>query len=453
MNNLISADILAKYGGAVPRYTSYPTAPHFSEGVGVSMLEHSLAMLTADDHVSVYIHIPYCDRLCWFCGCHTRHTLQYGPVEAYVSSLLREIELVGQKLQEKQTIAHLHLGGGSPSMVRAADFARISNALRQRFEFDRNSEISVEIDPSDVTYDTLDGLKLLGLTRASIGVQDFDPQVQAAINRPQTYEQTRDVVAALRQIGAASLNIDALYGLPQQDADRLSRTIDKVVSLSPDRVALFGYAHIPWIKKHQRLINEADLPGTTERYSQARQASSQLSDAGYQAIGIDHFAVPGDGLARASREGNLRRNFQGYTTDNCEVLIGFGASSIGKTEAGYIQNIVATGQYSACVNSGKLPAIRGLIMSKDDKMRAHIIERLMCDYRFDYEDLQTCFGSSAALYVEEAQKLAAADVDGLCGADENGFHVNPGAESFTRIVASRFDTYLENSQFRYSKAV
>lgn len=338
-------------------------------------------------------------------------------------------------------------------MVRAVDFERISNALRQIFKFDHNSEISVEIDPSDVNEDTLNGLQQLGLTRASIGVQDFDPQVQAAINRPQSYEQTRDVVAALRKIGAGSLNIDALYGLPLQTADRLRHTIEKVVSLTPDRVALFGYAHVPWIKKHQRLINEADLPGTAERYSQARQASSQLSAAGYQEIGIDHFALPDDGLARASCEGTLRRNFQGYTTDNCNVLIGLGASAIGKTETGYVQNIVATGQYSACVQSGELPAARGLILSDDDKIRAHIIERLMCDYRFVYADLQSRFGSLAEPYLDEAQQLAAADTDDLCGEDETGFFVKPGAESFTRIVASRFDAYLKNSQFRYSKAV
>ncbi|MGI9402629.1 MAG: oxygen-independent coproporphyrinogen III oxidase [Rhizobiaceae bacterium] len=453
MTDIIPAEILAKYGDAVPRYTSYPTAPHFQDGLGGALLENSLAGLSAEDRVSVYVHIPFCDRLCWFCGCHTKHTLQYEPVEAYIDSLIEEIGIIGKKMPSKPILAQLHLGGGSPSMVRSEDFARISDALHENFNFDADTEISVEIDPSDINENALAGLKELGLTRASIGVQDFDPQVQAAINRPQTFEQTRDVVSALRGIGANSLNIDALYGLPLQSADRLEQTIDKVVSLSPDRVALFGYAHIPWIKKHQRLINEADLPGTSDRYSHARLAGSQLSAAGYEEIGIDHFALPDDALACYAREGKLRRNFQGYTTDNCSLLIGLGASSIGKTKTGYVQNIVPTGQYSQCVKSGQLPAKRGLILSEDDKIRAHIIERLMCDFHFSFADMETRFGLSALPHVEVAQKLAAEDTDGLCGADDEMFYVKYGAKSFTRIVASRFDAYLKNSQFRYSKAI
>ncbi|MEM7461470.1 MAG: oxygen-independent coproporphyrinogen III oxidase [Pseudomonadota bacterium] len=453
MKNLVPEEILAKYGSAVPRYTSYPTAPHFSEEAGRPILETALAGLTATDRISVYIHIPFCDRLCWFCGCHTRHTLKYHPVEAYISSLLDEIRLVGQRLQARPVIGHLHLGGGSPSMVRSVDFERISQALHQNFSFLPDTETSVEIDPSDVNDDTLEGLRKLGMTRASIGVQDFDPQVQAAINRPQTFEQTRDVINALRSLGVQSLNIDALYGLPLQTADRLSRTIEKVVSLTPDRIALFGYAHIPWLKKHQRLIKDSDLPGTSERFHQERQASIQLADAGYQEIGIDHFALPGDLLAGAARSGKLRRNFQGYTTDNCKILLGLGASSIGKTEAGYLQNIVPTGQYSACVKSGALPANRGLILTEDDKIRAHIIEQIMCDFRFGFEDLLSRFGAKAIPYLAEAKNLAAADVDDLCSADQDCFYVNAAARPFTRIVASRFDAYLAQSQFRYSKAV
>ncbi len=453
MKKLVPEEILAKYGSAVPRYTSYPTAPHFSEGAGRPILETALAGLTGEDRISVYIHIPFCDRLCWFCGCHTRHTLKYSPVEAYISTLLDEIELVGQGLQAKPVLGQLHLGGGSPSMVHSADFERISQVLRKNFAFAPDSEISVEIDPSDVNEDTLEGLQKLGMTRASIGVQDFDPQVQAAINRPQTFEQTRDVVTALRELGVQSLNIDALYGLPLQTAERLDQTIDKVVSLSPDRVALFGYAHIPWIKKHQRLINDADLPDTSERFFQEREASEQLAGAGYLEIGIDHFALPDDQLAEASRTGTLRRNFQGYTTDNCKILLGLGASSIGKTDAGYVQNIVPTGQYTTCVKSGELPANRGLVLTEDDKIRAHIIERLMCDFHFSFADLDNRFGKSSSAYIDQAKKLAASNTDDLCGADEDLFYVKQAARPFTRIVASQFDAYLPQSQFRYSKAV
>lgn len=448
-----SAAILGRYSEPVPRYTSYPTAPHFQPDLGADLLPDMLAEITGDKRVSLYIHVPYCDRLCWFCGCHTKHTRQYAPVADYVDSLLREIALVSRAVGFAVPVAQLHFGGGSPSLMRSGDFRRLSDALREAFTIDAATEISVEIDPSDVTDDTLDGLSALGMTRASIGVQDFDPAVQAAINRPQSFELTREIAASLRAIGIGSLNIDALYGLPLQTEKRLAATLDKVVDLEPDRIALFGYAHMPWLKKHQTMIRDEDLPDQGERFGQARLAEAALVAAGYAAIGIDHFALPHDTLAEAARTGTLHRNFQGYTTDACETLIGLGASSIGRFRDGYVQNIVPTASYRAAVDAGRLPVGRGYRLSDDDRIRAHLIERLMCDFAVSFADLKARFGAAAAPYIAEARLIAASDADGLCRLDADRFVIPYEARSFTRIVAARFDAHLQTSAFRYSKAV
>ncbi len=445
--------ILARYPAAVPRYTSYPTAPHFTAGLGETLLPRMLASIAPDERISLYLHIPFCDKLCWFCGCHTKHTLKYAPVSAYVDTLLDEIGRVAAAIGFRAAAGHIHFGGGSPSMLSAHDLTRLGDALRGAFAVDADTEISVEIDPSDVTDETLEGLAALGLTRASIGVQDFDPEVQKAINRPQTFETTREVIGALRGIGVRSLNIDALYGLPLQDEARLAATISKVIGLQPDRVALFGYAHVPWLKKHQTMIRDADLPDGLARFRQAALAAQMMREGGYETIGIDHFAKPGDTLALAARNGTLHRNFQGYTADTCKTLIGLGASSIGSFEGGYVQNIVPTAQYAEAVANGGLAGSRGYELTRDDRIRGWMITRLMCDFAIDLEALETRFGADAAPYVREARLIAAQESDGLCAVDGTHFIVPPAARAFTRIVAARFDAYLNASQVRYSKAV
>lgn len=446
------AAILAKYSAPVPRYTSYPTAPQFVSGGGPALSKEMLAGLSPFEPISLYIHIPYCDRLCWFCGCHTKQTLQYAPIAKYIASLVEELRLVGERVG-RQPLAQLHFGGGSPSILRPAEFERLAEALAATFTLDAETEISVEIDPSDCTGAQFSGFQRIGMTRASIGVQDFDPAVQKAINRPQSFADTRRVVDALRRIGVSSLNIDALYGLPLQTVDKLTRTIDQVVRLRPDRVALFGYAHVPWLKKHQRLIDERSLPGSLERFKQAAAAETALLEAGYEKIGIDHFALPGDSLAIAAKTGRLRRNFQGYTTDQCETLIGLGASAIGRFEGGYVQNIVATGQYQAAIAAGDTAADKGYRLTGDDRMRGYFIERLMCDFAVDFATLSARFGNAADPLIGEAQALAAGDADGLCAATAERFFIPEAARPFTRIVAARFDAYLQAKNFRYSKAV
>ena len=284
-----SSDLIKKYAAPVPRYTSYPTAPHFNENVGAQQYAKWLEAMKLGTPVSLYIHIPFCDRLCWFCGCHTKHTRKYEPVREYLEVLYKEFDLLGSIIGDKAQIKQLHLGGGSPSMLLPEDLAILKSNLTKNFNFSDDAEISIELDPSDIDDNILSGLAQFGMTRASIGVQDFAEDVQKAINRPQTFEDTKFVANALRDLGINSLNIDALYGLPLQTQSGLRDTLTQILSLKPDRIALFGYAHVPWMKKHQQLILESTIPGLDERFAQARMAEKYLCENGYEQIGIDHF--------------------------------------------------------------------------------------------------------------------------------------------------------------------
>lgn len=444
--------VLAHYPTAVPRYTSYPTAPHFKEGAGQGVFSDLIANLTENEPVSIYIHIPYCDKLCWFCGCNTKHTLKYAPVARYMNYLIREIELLGQTLSFRPKIQQIHLGGGSPSLLKSEDFTRLRKALDDVFEFLSESEVSVEIDPSDVSDDMLEGIKEFGVTRASIGVQDFHPDVQKAINRPQSFELTRDVVASLRALGIRSINIDSLYGLPRQSFGRLMDTISKCISLKPDRMALFGYAHVPWVKKHQNMIAQDDLPDSNTRFEHALAASQMLMGAGYDAIGIDHFAKPDDSLAIAARTGRIHRNFQGYTTDECHTLIALGGSSIGRTKNGFYQNLVATSSYQDKIENDEFAAAKGLFLSPDDKVRAQIIERIMCDFKIDLSQLNLD-ANSVEFYRQIAEDFVTDDPFNLAKLEGEVFEILPEGRAFTRIIASQFDSYLNQASFKYSKAV
>ena len=445
--------ILLQQPQNLPRYTSYPPANHFKADEGLRLSQNLIEAARSVDALSVYIHIPYCDRLCWFCGCHTKHTLSYDPISKYVKVLIKEIELFASKIGSRKRIAKLHLGGGSPSLLKMADLNDLRRALDQFGIIDQATEISIEIDPSDVGVTTIADLKAFGLTRASIGVQDFDPVVQAAINRPQSFEITRKVVNGLRAAGISSLNIDALYGLPLQTPERLQRTIAQALSLEPDRIALFGYAHVPWLKPHQKLIRDSDLPNQRDRLVESIRAAQSIVDGGYQAIGIDHFAKPQDTLAVASRSGGLRRNFQGYTDDNCAVMIGFGPSSISRFPNGFIQNEIATARYIAAISKGSFAFTKGLELSLDDIIRGWIIECLMCDFAFSHAKLVSTFGAEAEPYWVEALAVALEDSTGLCHVEGGYFAMNPDAKPLVRVMAAKFDRWLGTNKFQYSKAV
>jgi len=442
-----------KYGAPVPRYTSYPTAPHFDEGVGEEKYREWLAALTGNDTLSLYLHVPFCDRLCWFCGCHTKQTLKYDPIATYLEPLLAEIDLVSGVIADAPKVTGVHLGGGSPSMLKPEDLWRLISRLREKFSFSDTPEISIEVDPGDVTPERVAGMVRAGLSRVSIGVQDFDEKVQEAINRPQSYELTRNVVEQMRDAGVRSVNLDVLYGLPFQTEMTLNKTIEQVVMLKPDRVALFGYAHVPWMKKHQNLIDETQLADINGRFSQAQMAAQLLVNAGFVRIGFDHFARFDDTLAVATRTGRLRRNFQGYTNDPASALIGLGASSIGETRQGYVQNIVGTGRYMEEVRAGKLPVARGVELTKEDIARRWVIERLMCDMVLPTRDAIEHLGDLAQGLLAEAAQLADKDEDGLFVAEEGGFRVTEVGRPFVRVLAAHFDAYLNKGKGRHSVAI
>ncbi|EDQ31456.1 oxygen-independent coproporphyrinogen III oxidase [Hoeflea phototrophica DFL-43] len=446
-------DYVRKHAGPAPRYTSYPTAPHFHAGVDGDVYARWLRQLKPGQTLSLYIHIPWCDRLCWFCGCNTKQTRRYDPLKTYLAALENEIETISGLVDPGCRVTALHLGGGSPTMLKPEDMVWLDKALRSRFHFDDGAEISVEMDPNDLDADKYDALAEIGLTRASIGVQDFDEKVQQAINREQTFEQTREVVEQVRARGVRSVNCDVLYGLPHQTRQSVDRTIEQVVSLRPDRIALFGYAHVPWMKTHQKMIDEAALPDVTERFAQMNRASSSLTAAGYTSIGIDHFALPADSLAIAAASGAMRRNFQGYTSDTADALIGMGASSIGQLPQGYIQNQPSTGEYQRQVNLGRLPVVRGFELSEEDRLRARIIELLMCDFAFSFSTIRHEFGGAAEQVLDEAEYLAGCDTDGMIEFSGGLFQVTDKGRPFVRSIASAFDSYFGEGAARHSLAV
>ena len=453
MIHISEADLVAHLSAPVPRYTSYPTAPHFHDGVGEADYRNWLGRLPKQQGVSLYIHIPFCDRMCWFCGCHTKQVNRYDPIPPSLHAVGQEVSLLREAIGFSPVLNRLHLGGGSPSMLRREDLEGLRACIEAQFQLDDRTEISIEIDPSDLSGEEFESYRAFGVTRASIGVQDFDERVQKAINRPQTFEQTAAVVEGLRKVGVRSLNIDALYGLPHQTEATVSRSIEQVRTLQPDRVALFGYAHVPWMKPNQKLIPEAALPDALARVRQAKVASDILQAGGYLPIGMDHFALPQDSLTIAAAQGRLHRNFQGYTDDACTTLLGVGASSIGRLSDGYVQNETATGNYMRAVAKGQLPVSRGITLTDEDKLHGDIIENLMCRYSFAISALRADHGSLSDRIVPYIRQALDADPYDLADFDGETFRILPHGHAFVRTVASWFDTRMKQKQARYSMAV
>ncbi|MER9637302.1 oxygen-independent coproporphyrinogen III oxidase [Mesorhizobium sp. M0228] len=446
-------ELAARLGEKVPRYTSYPTAPHFHAGVDAVVYRGWLEALEGGDEISLYLHIPYCARLCWFCACHTKQTRHYEPVAAYLRSLYAEIATVGGLVTGKGRVRAVHFGGGSPTMLKPEDILALGTVLRNSFTFLPSAKISVEIEPNDMDDARLDALAEIGMTRASLGVQDFDPKVQKAINREQSFLQTKTVVDGVRSRGVESVNLDLLYGLPHQTRESVASTVAQALTLEPDRIALFGYAHVPWFKKHQTMIDEAWLPGPAARFAQSQLAARAIMDQGYEAIGLDHFAKPGDALALAARAGTLHRNFQGYTEDRYETLIGLGPSSISQFRQGYAQNMPSTAEYGRMVEKGGLAAVRGIALSEDDRVRGWIIERLMCDFGFSAIELVERFGEAGQRLLLEASSTALHGPARLLELDGDRFVVPAESRPFVRSIAAKFDKYFESGTARHSAAV
>ncbi|OEJ68917.1 oxygen-independent coproporphyrinogen III oxidase [Magnetovibrio blakemorei] len=446
-------DLINKYDLRVPRYTSYPTAPHFNEGVNGAVYKKWLSELPQGTPLSLYFHIPFCDEMCWFCGCYTKIVKRYDPVKEYLGALLAEIDLVADALPGRFSAKHLHWGGGSPTMLKGEDWLAIMTKLRDRFDVTDDAEVAVELDPRTATEDYVRELQLAGVNRASIGVQSYEPKVQEAINRIQPYETTKQVIEWLRAHDITRINMDLMYGLPFQDTAEIERMVDLTVDLQPNRIALFGYAHVPWMKSHQKLIKEETLPDAAERWKQFTLAVERLKALGYVQIGFDHFAHPDDSMANAVETGELHRNFQGYTTDSAPAMLGFGASAIGYLPQGYVQNEQPLKAYSQAIYSGVLPAARGIELSADDKLRRDIIERIMCDLTVDLADVCKAHDFEVSTLTDDVAKLAPLSADGICTVDDTRITVSEDGRPFVRLVASAFDAYLGSGQGRHSKAV
>ena len=431
---------LGLFDARVPRYTSYPTAPQFADAVGSVQFRQWVAAIPAGSPISLYLHVPFCRRLCWFCACRTQGTSSDEPVVAYVETLKAELQLLRALLPEGVTLSRLHWGGGTPTLLPAPLMADLAAAIFRVAPLGKGAEFSVEIDPNEIDEARLDALAAAGMNRASIGVQDFDPEIQAIIGRDQSYEVTRKAVDMIRARGISSLNADILYGLPHQTRARLADSVQKLLSLSPDRVALYGYAHVPWMARRQQLIPSDTLPRPEERLELFATAQELFAWDGYVDIGIDHFARPTDGLAVAQKAGLLRRNFQGYTDDTSEVLIGLGASSISKFPQGYAQMNGATSAWTKAVREGQFAIHRGHAFRGDDKLRARIIEALMCDFAVRTDELLHDFPTSRAAL--DALFAAAAEKFGdFVRHDAEGLSIPVAGRPLTRMIAAQFDEY------------
>jgi len=447
-----AAALLARYDVNAPRYTSYPTAAQFTPAVGGRERARWLAALP-DAPVSVYLHIPFCKRLCWYCGCNTRAMNRPALISSYVDLLLVEAGRVARAAGRRLAVRFLHLGGGTPNMLAPADLERLMAGLSTAFDLGPVEEIAAELDPEVLTPDWIAAAGRIGLTRASLGVQDLSAQVQAAVNRPESFATIEAAAAGLRAAGVRSLNLDLMYGLPRQGVAEVMATLEQVTALRPDRIALFGYAHVPWMKPHQRLIDDTELPDGPLRFAQSRAAERFLVDRGWRAIGLDHFALPHDALARAAAEGRLRRNFQGYTTDQADTLVGLGVSSISRFREGYVQNPSGERDWRAAVEAGDLPGARGVAVTAGDAFLAAIIERVMCDGAVDVAAVAARCGADLRDTAFAWSALDRLEADGLIIQNGATVRLTAVGRPFARVVCAAWDPTARPAEGRHARAV
>jgi oxygen-independent coproporphyrinogen-3 oxidase len=448
MDHIANLRRMGLFDARVPRYTSYPPATAFNAGIGAAFQRDSLGALDPGVLVSVYIHIPFCERLCWFCACATQGTTTLKPVENYMRVVKMELALLAKTLPAGVRMGQMHWGGGTPTILPPDMIRDLALAVMDVIPPIDDFSFSVEIDPTLVDDAKIAMLADMGMTRASIGIQDFAHDVQEAIGREQSFTATKACVDSLRAAGITSLNADLVYGLPHQTAAKLAETIAQVRELDPDRIALFGYAHVPNFSKRQKLIPDAALPKEEDRYALAQQAARAFEDAGYLPIGIDHFGKPADSLTVAMQAGRLRRNFQGYTDDTCPTLIGIGASSISQYEGGYVQNAAATAAYIARIEAGDLAGHRGYAMGAEDRLRAEAINMLMCDFEIDLGALDRHPDAAVLMPVHRAVLDQFA---GMVEHDGNTIRILPQGKPLARIIANAYDGFNAMAA-RYSQA-
>ncbi len=451
MTTLSQLRKLGLFDARVPRYTSYPTANHFSSAVGPGDTANWIAAIPPGEAVSLYVHVPFCRRLCWFCACRTQGTSNAAPLRGYLDSLAAEIDLVAARLPAGVRLSRLHWGGGTPTLMGPDLIAELAGRIGAVLPFAEDYEFSVEIDPNEIDEARMDALAAAGMNRASIGVQDFDPDIQATIGRPQTFAVTKAAADGLRARGIRSLNIDILFGLPHQSEERISDSVQKVLSLSPDRVALYGYAHVPWMARRQSLIPTDALPDPEARLGLYETARQLFLWDGYNEIGIDHFARPEDSLDAARREGRLRRNFQGYTDDTAGTLIGLGASSISRYPQGFAQNDASTSGYQKAVRAGALATARGHTFTQDDLIREAMIGALMCNFTIDLDRIAAEFGVTRRSIAERLDGIEDA-FPGVLVHTPGVLSVLPEGRPLTRMIARYLDAYA-TGQHGHSSAI
>ncbi|WP_321886600.1 oxygen-independent coproporphyrinogen III oxidase [Paraburkholderia bannensis] len=455
---LFRPDLLAKYGANGPRYTSYPTALQFRDDFDLDHYRRAAADPgAAETDLSLYFHIPFCDTVCFYCGCNKVATKNRGRAKPYVQQLVREMAIQAALFDTKRPVSQLHWGGGTPTFLSLDEMSALMAATREHFALlpERDAEYSIEIDPREASVQTIAHLRGLGFNRLSLGVQDFDPLVQQAVNRVQPLELTIDVMNAARASGFESISVDLIYGLPHQDVKSFRRTLDTMLLLAPERISVFGYAHMPQLFKMQRQIDATALPTPATRLALLQLVVEQLTDAGYVYIGMDHFALPTDELARAQQQRTLHRNFQGYSTRADCDLIGFGASSIGKVGDVYAQNAKDLPGYGAAIDAGRLAISRGVRLTADDRLRRDIITELMCNLELRFDEFEAAYGVRfAAAFAPELERLNAFEADGLIARSANRLEVLPAGRMFVRNIAMVFDRYLGMQQAeRFSRTI
>ena len=423
----------------LPRYTSYPTALEFGT-LDPAQYKGWLKALPDDKPVSLYFHIPFCEKLCWFCGCFTKISNTMAPVARYLEILKTEIDLIGH-ITGRKKISHIHFGGGSPTIISAPQFKELMARVKANFDLLPEAEIAVEIDPRTCSEEKVKAYAASGVNRVSLGIQDFNPAVQEAINRIQSEELIAENLRWFREAGITNINFDLIYGMPRQTLGTIAETVARTAAFKPSRIALFGYAHVPWLKKHQQMMDKHHLPEQAERQAMFDLASAQLQQAGYEAIGLDHFALPGDSLLIARDEGRMKRNFQGYSADPATTLIGFGASAIGSLPGGYAQNSPDLKAYAEMVGAGQIPARRGLSVTPLDIMIREVISHLMSHFAVDPYAIAEQHGIRYDFWREQAdlEKLIAVGYVKQMG---ESYHVTRAGQPFLRAIATLFDHYF-----------
>ena len=453
----LNLDLIRKYSIPGPRYTSYPPATQFTADLAELRLEDAIAEdnRAGAGPVSLYFHLPFCETRCWFCGCNTVITRRRGAAAEYLDDLAREVRLTAARMDRRRPVTQIHLGGGTPTFFPPDELRRLGALIREYFSVAPDVEFSVEVDPRRLTLDHVRALREIGVNRASLGVQDTNPQVQVAIHRIQPQRMNEQAFAWMRELGIDSINVDLIYGLPLQTPQTYARTIDDVLSLNPDRLSVFSYAHVPWIKPAQRIFESREqLPGAEEKLAMFAVAHEKLTAAGYIDIGLDHFARPNDALARAQRAGTLHRNFQGYSTQADASLYSFGVSSISSTPDSYRQNHKTLEAWRASLDAGQLPTDRGLRLTAEDQRRRTIIMRLMCDRQLDYSALSRKLGRDfAKTYATELASLDDLEADGLVERRPGLLVVTPAGGPLLRVIAMRFDEHFLAAAKRHSQVI